>query len=257
MQIAIGFLACSDGLLADGVHHARRPGRRRDGPCRAASEHGNGTRGSRPAIRRLRGPGLSLHFGLLIATGSGNAVAQLGARGRYLRRIGRARGRVRHCDIRGGRQRGAFPVHDGHRATHRFGDTCRERVACTLGWPSLALVATLGILGSLAGVPMSDRLAAAVIGFMILRMGYKLARGHLEGLVSSPIASRDGGLMRVAGRAVAGELAARPRPSPMSGTSAYEWCLTARMLRLDQESLRNGFELEAISCCPRSLGCQI
>jgi cation diffusion facilitator family transporter len=37
-----------------------------------------------------------------------------------------------------------------------------------------ALIAVAGILGSMAGVPMSDRLAAALIGLMIARMGMRL-----------------------------------------------------------------------------------
>jgi cation diffusion facilitator family transporter len=37
-----------------------------------------------------------------------------------------------------------------------------------------ALIAAAGILGSMAGVPMSDRLAAALIGLMIARMGFNL-----------------------------------------------------------------------------------
>lgn len=39
-----------------------------------------------------------------------------------------------------------------------------------------ACIAVLGILGSMAGVPMSDRVAAAVIGLMIARMGWTLGR---------------------------------------------------------------------------------
>jgi cation diffusion facilitator family transporter len=37
-----------------------------------------------------------------------------------------------------------------------------------------ALIAAVGILGSMAGVPMSDSLAAALIGLMIARMGFNL-----------------------------------------------------------------------------------
>ncbi|NKJ49985.1 hypothetical protein CIC12_25280 [Burkholderia sp. SG-MS1] len=39
-----------------------------------------------------------------------------------------------------------------------------------------ALVATLGLAGSLAGLPMLDHIAGAAIGLMILRMGYASGR---------------------------------------------------------------------------------
>lgn len=45
-----------------------------------------------------------------------------------------------------------------------------------------ALVATLGLAGSLAGVPMLDQIAGAAIGLMIMRMGYTTGRGALKQL---------------------------------------------------------------------------
>ncbi|MFM0005267.1 cation diffusion facilitator family transporter [Paraburkholderia dipogonis] len=45
-----------------------------------------------------------------------------------------------------------------------------------------ALVATLGLAGSLAGMPMLDHIAGAAIGLMIMRMGYASGRGALKQL---------------------------------------------------------------------------
>ena len=45
-----------------------------------------------------------------------------------------------------------------------------------------ALVATLGLAGSLAGLPMLDQIAAAAIGLMIMRMGYATGRSALKQL---------------------------------------------------------------------------
>lgn len=45
-----------------------------------------------------------------------------------------------------------------------------------------ALVATLGLAGSLAGMPMLDHIAGAAIGLMIMRMGYASGRGAFRQL---------------------------------------------------------------------------
>jgi cation diffusion facilitator family transporter len=47
-----------------------------------------------------------------------------------------------------------------------------------------ALVATLGLAGSLAGLPMLDHIAGAAIGLMILRMGYASGRDAFRQLFS-------------------------------------------------------------------------
>lgn len=47
-----------------------------------------------------------------------------------------------------------------------------------------ALVATLGLAGSLAGLTMLDNVAGAAIGLMILRMGYASARDALKRLLA-------------------------------------------------------------------------
>jgi divalent metal cation (Fe/Co/Zn/Cd) transporter len=45
-----------------------------------------------------------------------------------------------------------------------------------------ALVATLGVAGSMAGMPMLDHVAGAAIGLMIMRMGCISARSALTQL---------------------------------------------------------------------------
>jgi cation diffusion facilitator family transporter len=45
-----------------------------------------------------------------------------------------------------------------------------------------ALVATLGVAGSMAGMPMLDHVAGAAIGLMIMRMGFVSARSALKQL---------------------------------------------------------------------------
>jgi cation diffusion facilitator family transporter len=47
-----------------------------------------------------------------------------------------------------------------------------------------ALVATLGVAGSIAGMPMLDHVAGAAIGLMIMRMGYVSARSGLKQLAA-------------------------------------------------------------------------
>jgi cation diffusion facilitator family transporter len=55
-----------------------------------------------------------------------------------------------------------------------------------------ALVATLGILGSMAGLPMLDHLAAGIIGLMILRMGYNTCWTALKDLSARPLGNTAG-----------------------------------------------------------------
>jgi divalent metal cation (Fe/Co/Zn/Cd) transporter len=55
-----------------------------------------------------------------------------------------------------------------------------------------ALVATLGIIGSMAGLPMLDHVAAGVIGLMILRMGYNNCWTALKDLSARPLGNTAG-----------------------------------------------------------------
>jgi cation diffusion facilitator family transporter len=179
MQIAIGFLAGSDGLLADGVHTLA------DLAADAMVI----------VVLRLGGASgrgdLDSHSGGYETLASLFIAALLIATG--VETLWRSIGHI--ADING-----VSAVHWAACVVALFVVTAKEAlfrymmvtarrtgsailVASALHARSdaiSALVATLGILGSLAGLPMSDRLAAAVIGFMILRMGYKLARHTLK-----------------------------------------------------------------------------
>jgi cation diffusion facilitator family transporter len=55
-----------------------------------------------------------------------------------------------------------------------------------------ALVATLGIIGSMAGLPILDHVAAGVIGLMILRMGYNTCWTALKDLSARPLGNTAG-----------------------------------------------------------------
>lgn len=55
-----------------------------------------------------------------------------------------------------------------------------------------ALVATLGIAGGMAGIPMLDHVAGAAIGLMILRMGYTTGWTALKELSSRPLSETAG-----------------------------------------------------------------
>jgi cation diffusion facilitator family transporter len=55
-----------------------------------------------------------------------------------------------------------------------------------------ALVAAVGVAGGMAGVGALDHVAAAVIGLMILRMGYSNAKAALKALMARPLGSTAG-----------------------------------------------------------------
>jgi cation diffusion facilitator family transporter len=55
-----------------------------------------------------------------------------------------------------------------------------------------ALVAALGVAGGMAGVAALDHVAAAVIGLMILRMGYSNAWSALKALSARPLGNTTG-----------------------------------------------------------------
>jgi cation diffusion facilitator family transporter len=179
MQIAIGFFACSDGLLADGIHTLADLAA--DGMVLVVLRLSAATR---------RGD-LDPHYGgyetlaslfisgLLIATG----VETL------WRSLGHAAESASVSTVHAGAFVIAIFVVAAKEALFRYMMAVARRTGSAILVASAlharsdaisALVATFGILGSLAGLPMSDRLAAAVIGFMILRMGYKLARDTLK-----------------------------------------------------------------------------
>ncbi|HZZ14190.1 MAG TPA: cation diffusion facilitator family transporter [Paraburkholderia sp.] len=188
MQIVIGLAAHSDGLLADGIHTssdlaadgvvlfvlyvgARRASRRRPAASDVDMQEAIAalliavllfvTAGemlwqsvSQPAA--LRG-GLALQAGALAVT----AFVTL-AKGMLSRYLSAAARRTGSAMLRAS-------------AWHARLDAIS------------ALVATLGIAGSMAGLPMLDHFAGAAIGLMIMRMGWVSAANALKQGCAAPL----------------------------------------------------------------------
>jgi cation diffusion facilitator family transporter len=179
MQIAIGFFAGSDGLLADGVHTLADLAA--DGMVLAVLRFSAATgRGD-----------LDPHYGGYEALASLFISALLIATGleTLWRSLGHAADTTSVSTLHAGAFVVAIFVVGAKEALYRSMTATARRTGSAILVASAvharsdaisALVASFGILGSLAGLPLSDRLAAVVIGFMILRMGYKLARNTLK-----------------------------------------------------------------------------
>ena len=54
-----------------------------------------------------------------------------------------------------------------------------------------SIAALVGIIGSMMGYPMLDPIAAAMVGFMIIHMGYKLTRGGFRDLMDTALSEKD------------------------------------------------------------------
>jgi divalent metal cation (Fe/Co/Zn/Cd) transporter len=57
-----------------------------------------------------------------------------------------------------------------------------------------AVIAAVGIAGSFAGIPMLDRVAAMVIGLMIIGMGFNLSRAAVRRAGRQQVELQGGGL---------------------------------------------------------------
>ncbi|SOE66303.1 cation diffusion facilitator family transporter [Burkholderia sp. D7] len=173
MQIVIGWLAYSDGLLADGVHTLADLAA--DGMVLAV------LRLSATAVRRSANDqydryetiGSLLISFLLIATGMETLWSSLG----------HAANATNASSVHAGALVVAVFVIVAKEALFRYIMAVAKRTRSTVlvasAWHARsdaisALIATVGILGSMAGLAISDRLAAAVIGIMIARIGVNL-----------------------------------------------------------------------------------
>jgi divalent metal cation (Fe/Co/Zn/Cd) transporter len=56
------------------------------------------------------------------------------------------------------------------------------------------VIAAVGIAGSFAGIPMLDRVAAMVIGLMIIGMGFNLSRAAVRRAGRQQVELQGGGL---------------------------------------------------------------
>jgi len=54
-----------------------------------------------------------------------------------------------------------------------------------------SIAALVGIIGSMMGYPMLDPIAAAMVGFMIIHVGYKLTRGGFRDLMDTALSEKD------------------------------------------------------------------
>ena len=173
MQIAIGWLAYSDGLLADGVHTLADLAA--DGMVLAVlrliatAAH----RSVNDQYDRYETIGSLLISFLLIATGMETLWSSLG----------HVASAATTSSVHASALVVAVFVIVAKEALFRYIMSVAKRTRSTLlvasAWHARsdaisALIAAVGILGCMAGLVISDRLAAAIIGIMIARMGFNL-----------------------------------------------------------------------------------
>jgi cation diffusion facilitator family transporter len=178
MQIVIGWLAYSDGLLADGVHTLADLAA--DGMVlavlrlSATAVH----RSARDPCDRYETIGSLLISFLLIATGMETLWSSLG-------HVANVANEANASSVHSSALVVAVFVIVAKEALFRYIMSVAKRTRSTIlvasAWHARsdaisALIAAVGILGSIAGLAISDRLAAAVIGIMIARMGFNLGK---------------------------------------------------------------------------------
>jgi cation diffusion facilitator family transporter len=179
MQIVIGWLAYSDGLLADGVHTLADLAA--DGMVlavlrlSATAAH----RSVKDQYDRYETIGSLLISFLLIATGMETLWSSLG----HVANAANAVNGSNVSNVHASALVVALFVIVAKEALFRYIMSVAKRTRSTIlvasAWHARsdaisALIAAVGILGSMAGLVISDRLAAAVIGIMIARMGFNL-----------------------------------------------------------------------------------
>ncbi|QIE24144.1 Magnetosome protein MamB [Caballeronia sp. SBC1] len=194
MQIVIGWLAYSDGLLADGVHTLADLAA--DGMVLAV------LRLSATAVRRSANDqydrvetiGSLLISILLIATGMETLWSSLG-------HAANAANAANASSVHASALVVAVFVIVAKEALFRYIMAVAKRTRSTLlvasAWHARsdaisALIAAVGILGSMAGLAISDRLAAAVIGIMIARIGVNLGLKAVKDSFSRPASETAG-----------------------------------------------------------------
>jgi len=191
MQIVIGWLAYSDGLLADGVHTLADLAA--DGMVLAV------LRLSATAVRRSANDqydryetiGSLLISFLLIATGMETLWSCLG----------HAVNASNASSVHASALVVAMFVIVAKEALFRYIMAVAKRTRSTIlvasAWHARsdaisALIAAVGILGSMAGLAISDRLAAAVIGIMIARIGVNLGWKAVKDSLGRPASETAG-----------------------------------------------------------------
>src|SRR5471030_2896568 len=194
MQIVIGWLAYSDGLLADGVHTLADLAA--DGMVlavlrlSATAVH----RSARDSCDRYETIGSLLISFLLIATGMETLWSSLG-------HVANVASEATASGVHASALVVAVFVIVAKEALFRYIMSVAKRTRSTIlvasAWHARsdaisALIAAVGILGSMAGLAISDRLADAVIGIMIARMGFNLGRKAFKDSFDRPASETAG-----------------------------------------------------------------
>jgi cation diffusion facilitator family transporter len=193
MQIVIGLFAHSDGLVADGIHTLSDLAA--DGVVIAVLFLGAAAASGQRATRTdgsFHAALASLFIGTLL----------IGTAGEMLwHSIGPAAILTVSATVRVSALVVAIFVMFAKEALFRYMRSEAQRShsgvllasACHARLDALsALVATLGIIGSMAGLPILDHVAAGVIGLMILRMGYNTCWTALKDLSARPLGNTAG-----------------------------------------------------------------
>lgn len=194
LQIGIGLFAHSDALVADGIHTLSDLAA--DGVVLAvlylAAASAAGRRGPAGPDGGVHGTLANLLIGLLL--------------------IGTATDMLWHCfrpsaipgtsaTVRASALAAALLTMASKEALFRYMRAEAQRTDSAVlhasAWHARldavsALVAALGVAGGMAGIPALDNVAAAVIGLMILRMGYSNARSALKTLSARPLGNTAG-----------------------------------------------------------------
>ncbi|WP_144152601.1 cation diffusion facilitator family transporter [Paraburkholderia sp. BCC1885] len=193
MQIVIGRFAHSDGLVADGIHTLSDLAA--DGIVIAVLYLGAAAASGRRAANADGGFPASLatlFIGMLLIGTAGEMLWHC---------IGPAAILTVSTSVRVSALGVAIFVMAAKEALFRYMRSEAERshsgILLASAWHARldalsALVATLGILGSMAGLPMLDHVAAGVIGLMILRMGYSNCWSALKDLAARPLGNTAG-----------------------------------------------------------------
>ncbi|HEY2000238.1 cation diffusion facilitator family transporter [Paraburkholderia sp.] len=193
MQIVIGLSAHSDGLVADGIHTLSDLAA--DGVVIAVLYFGAATANGRRAGAAdggLHTTLATLLVGVLLVVTAGEMLWHSVEPSTIL---------SVSATVRAGALTVAVCVMFAKEALFRYLRAQARQTRSTLllasAWHARldavsALTAALGIAGSLAGWPVLDRVAAGVIGLMILRMGYGNCASALRELFVQPLVELDG-----------------------------------------------------------------
>lgn len=192
MQIVVGLLAHADGLVADGIHTLSDLAA--DGVviamllvgAAASSRRAGSVEGSLGATLA------SLFIGMLLIATAGEMLWHS---------IGPATLLTASATVRASALLVAIFVMLAKEALFRYmrSEALRSHsgVLLATAWHARldalsALLATLGIVGSMAGLAMLDHVAAGVIGLMILLMGYNNCWAALKDLSARPLGNAPG-----------------------------------------------------------------